>query len=121
MNNVEEIFTPIVLENEDFRGIVEDAKIALVRAEMEKRYYISNYGNILNADTKKILKQRLLNNRYKRVDLYYSDIKKNIRVRKSFLTHKLVARAFCENNDKVKKNIVHHKDHDSFNNFFQNL
>ena len=73
MNNVEEIFTPIVLKREDFLGVVEDAEIDIVRAGMKKRYYVSNLGNILNTDKKTILKQRLLNNRYKRVDLYFSN------------------------------------------------
>ena len=78
-------------------------------------YFISNFGNIKNKKTNRILKSQTFNHRqgYKRINLY-----KNGNV-KYFLIHRLVALSFLENPENKPK--VDHIDNNPENNNVKNL
>lgn len=75
-------------------------------------YQISNYGNVKNKQTQKLLKGDINNCGYKRVTLY-------IPHRKRFFIHQLVAYHFVDGyaNDLI----VNHKDGNKQNNCYTNL
>ena len=60
-------------------------------------YEVSNFGNVRNKQTKKILKQSAIKGGYKRVGLYCGG------KFKCFLVHRLVAGAFLVNPDKLQE------------------
>ena len=76
-------------------------------------YSISNYGNVKNSKTNRILKQRNHPEGYKLVDL-----SKNGKV-KTFRVHRLVGMAFLENVD--NKPLIDHIDENKSNNNVKNL
>jgi len=80
----------------------------------EKRYEVSNDGNIRNKNTKKILKQFLKHDYYS-VNLYYDTSKS-----KGHLVHRIVAKNFIKNNN-PKFDKVDHIDNNKLNNNVKNL
>jgi hypothetical protein len=76
-------------------------------------YAVSNYGNVKNRNTDKILKPDLTHNGYLRVKLYHNDNYKKI------LIHRLVISTFEANPD--NKKCVDHIDNDTKNNELFNL
>jgi hypothetical protein len=77
-----------------------------------ENYEISNFGNVRNRVSNKILK---LN---KKSGYYYINLTKN-KIKKSFIVHRLVALAFIENPE--NKSDVNHKDKNKLNNHITNL
>ena len=78
----------------------------------EGYYQISNFGNVRNVQTNKILIGDTNNAGYKRVTLYKP-------IKKRFFIHRLVAFYFC---DGYKENlVVNHKDGNKQNNHCDNL
>lgn len=78
----------------------------------EGYYQISNYGQVKNIKTNKILIGDTNNIGYKRVILYKP-------IKKRFFVHRLVALHFCEGFDKDL--VVNHKDGNKTNNNADNL
>ena len=76
-------------------------------------YFISNFGNIKNSKTNKIMKQSNHRQGYKRIGLTKNG--KQI----FFLIHRLVGNAFLENPD--KKQMIDHIDENKANNNVKNL
>ena len=77
-------------------------------------YQISNYGNVKNITTGKLLKTRVNNSTgYVMVDI------RNCGQRKTFSIHRLVAMAFIPNEDGFPQ--VNHKDENKQNNHVDNL
>jgi len=76
-------------------------------------YEVSSFGRIRNNNTFKILKQSINSRGY-----YYISLSCNSR-KKSFRVARLIAFAFCENND--NNNEVDHIDRDKNNNHYLNL
>ena len=76
-------------------------------------YFVSNFGNIKNSKTNKILKQKTEKNGYKRIGLFINGN------RKMFLIHRLVGKAFLENPD--NKPMIDHIDENKSNNNVKNL
>ena len=76
-------------------------------------YCVSNFGNIKNLKTNRILKSRNHNQGYKLISL-----SKNGKV-KTFTVHRLVAKAFLENPD--NKPMIDHIDENKTNNNVKNL
>ena len=79
--------------------------------EFDGKYQISNFGNIKSNN--KILKPRLANGGYYRINLYYKGKYKTYNI------HRFVANEFCEN--KYNKRCVNHKDCNTKNNNADNL
>jgi hypothetical protein len=77
-----------------------------------KNYDVSNFGNIRNNKTGKILKLNIKSG-------YYNINLKNDKISKSFKVHRLVALAFIEN--PKNKLEVNHKDKNKLNNQVNNL
>lgn len=89
----------------------------------QKRYEISNYGNVLDLETKRIIiPHDLVKNKdfMLVVDLLpFSDVKPVSKVK--CLLHELVAWEFCETYlDKMTSGVLH-KDYDPRNNYYKNL
>ena len=78
-----------------------------------ENYFISNFGNVKNNKTNRILKHNIRKDCYKDICLY-----KNGKCKK-FLIHRLVAKAFLENLDEKPK--VDHIDENKANNNVKNL
>ena len=78
-----------------------------------ENYFVSNFGNIKNSKTNRILKPNPHPKGYKLVDLYKNGIKK------PFLIHRLVGLAFLENPD--NKSMIDHIDENKSNNNVKNL
>ena len=76
-------------------------------------YFVSNFGNIKNSKTNKILKLNNHRQGYKLINLYKNGI------RKSFKVHRLVGLAFLENPD--NKPMIDHIDENKSNNNVKNL
>src|SRR5258705_257618 len=67
-----------------------------------ENYKVSNFGNVINISTDKILKLSL------KMGYYYVSMKKNSDKRdKNFRVHRLVALSFIPNDDKSKKFVNH--------------
>ena len=79
-----------------------------------KNYEVSNYGQIRNSTTKKILTPRPTKTGYLRVHLAVPE-----GGRKDFYIHRLVAEAFCSR--KEGYDTVNHLDNDITNNYASNL
>ena len=82
------------------------------RIEGYDNYLVSNYGNVKNNKTNRIIKQNT-HNGYRRICL----CKKG--KQKSFFIHRLVAKAFLENPD--EKPMIDHIDNNPANNNVKNL
>ena len=82
--------------------------------EWEEFYEISNFGNVRNIKTKKLLNGDINNCGYYRVQLNHNGKKQR------FFRHRLVATHFIPNTDKTKK-FVNHIDGDKSNNTVTNL
>ena len=78
-----------------------------------ENYEISNFGNVKNIITEKLLKNCINRDRYYRVDLCNNDSKKTKYI------HRLVAIAFINNQN--NKRCVDHIDGNKTNNNFNNL
>ena len=76
-------------------------------------YLVSNFGNVKNSKTNRILKPNPHPEGYKQVNLYKNGIKK------PFLIHRLVGLAFLENPD--NKQMIDHIDNNPANNNIKNL
>ena len=76
-------------------------------------YFVSNFGNVKNSKTNRILKQKNHPNGYKLINL-----SKNGKV-KTFKVHRLVGKAFLENAD--DKPMIDHIDNNPANNNVKNL
>lgn len=85
-------------------------------------YEVSNLGHVRNAKTKSMLvpikKARCSD--YLSVNLFYRD-ETGERRHKMMLIHRLVAMAYCENDDPQNKREVNHKDENKENNEATNL
>ena len=81
--------------------------------ENYENYFISNFGNVKNNKTNKIMKQCNHRQGYKKIGLTKNGN------RKMFLIHRLVALAFLENPDNKPK--VDHIDENKANNNVKNL
>nr|DAP66827.1 MAG TPA: homing endonuclease [Caudoviricetes sp.] len=81
--------------------------------ELFERYSVSNFGNVRNNITGKILKPRKHTNGYVRVVLC-KDKKRYDRY-----IHRLVAQAFISNPNNLPE--INHKDENKLNNFVENL
>ena len=79
------------------------------------QYEVSDLGNVRNAKTKKILKQRDNGHGYLFVDLWKNGDGKQMYI------HRLVCLMFVENDDPEHKIQVNHKDECKSNNFVENL
>lgn len=77
------------------------------------KYFVSNFGRVMNIKTKRILKPNGDDRGYYIVDLYKNGKKRHYRV------HRLVGDAFCENPE--NKPFIDHIDHNGFNNHYKNL
>ena len=82
---------------------------------LDGRYFISDHGRVLSlcCDGYKLLQPFVCGSGY-----YYVDLRKDNQDIKSRV-NRLVADAFVENPE--NKPIVHHKDNDKTNNYYQNL
>lgn len=120
-NTFEEIFAPIIICEQDLKKQVSEEHIPFVIKELQNRYFVSNKGQILNSQTLTILRTQKNNKGYERITLYFSNKELNIKFKKTFFVHTLVARCFCENPDKENKVFVHHKDMNTLNNNYTNL
>lgn len=78
----------------------------------ENNYQISNFGNVKNKQTNKLLKGDTNSTGYKRIILCHP-------IKKRFFIHRLVALHFCEGYDETK--VVNHKDGNKQNNCATNL
>ncbi len=74
-------------------------------------YEISNYGKVRNINTKRILSNTKTTNGYYKVTID----------RKNYLIHRLVAKAFVQNNNPKIFICVNHKDENKLNNVYINL
>lgn len=79
----------------------------------EEIYQVSNFGNVKNIRTNKILKYGINDQNYEIVTLYKKTKKKNMRI------HRLVAQAFIPNPDNLPQ--INHKDGNKHNNRVDNL
>lgn len=77
-----------------------------------ENYHISNYGNVKNIVTNKILRNT-------DKDGYYCVALVNNKIRKGFKVHRLVAQQFIDNPE--NKSDVNHKDKNKHNNHINNL
>lgn len=84
-----------------------------LEGDFGNQYQISNYGNVRNKITNKLLKYNLDERGYPRIRLSYNNIKSSYRI------HRLVAIAFIDNPE--SKIQVNHIDGDKLNNHFSNL
>ena len=78
-------------------------------------YQVSDYGNIMNKEKKKLMKPTVKN------EYHYYIIKLDDGNVKSYRVHRLVAAFFVKNKDKKKYNIVNHIDGNKLNNHYKNL
>jgi hypothetical protein len=78
-----------------------------------ENYEVSNYGNVRNITTGKIMKSSLNKDGYYIIDLYHNN------KRKTFLLHRLVGKAFIDNPQ--NKSMIDHIDNDRTNNNVNNL
>ena len=76
-------------------------------------YFVSNFGNVKNSKTNKIMKQSNHNQGYKLINLCKNGKSKSSKV------HRLVGSAFLENPD--NKEMIDHIDENKVNNNFKNL
>ena len=83
--------------------------------EQADNYEVSNYGNVRNKTTKKVLKGRITKNGYLQVSLKINDTNKFV----NRYIHRLVAQAFIENPENKKE--VNHIDGNKQNNDLSNL
>ena len=115
------------LENEEWRQISETLIPSMVLEDIHYHHFISNFGRLkipvkqqsgIKIGSKSIFKEYTIKDRFTickkngKSKGYYQYKKNKI--------HKLVAKTFIENND-VKKNIVNHKNGDTFDNRVKNL
>lgn len=80
---------------------------------IETNYTVREDGTVWNLKTNKQVKGTLARNEYHSVQIVVNG------KRKSFMTHRLVAQAFCENPNNYT--IVHHKDGNRYNDAASNL
>ena len=80
-----------------------------------ENYEISNYGNVRNKKTKRILKSNCVGKGYLAVQLSKNS------TRKSFQIHRLIALEFIPNSDPENKTQVNHIDGNKLNNNIDNL
>ena len=94
------------------------AKEKFIILDINKNYAISNFGNVMNVNTKKILTPQ--DKGYLIVTLHnVSNTRGNKGYRKGYRVHRLVARYFIENPE--NKPYVNHKDGNKHNNCVDNL
>lgn len=77
-------------------------------------YEVSNLGRIRNNNSKRVLKEHIINSGYKSINMVGKEGKS-----KSKTVHRIVAKYFVYKPE--GKNIVHHKDNNVFNNQADNL
>ena len=78
-------------------------------------YEVSSVGRVRNTSTLNILKQRIDRTGYYKINLYKDNRTKTYQV------HRLVAFAFCNNDNVIDYNVVDHVDRNKINNHFLNL
>lgn len=93
----------------------EQWKPVVYKNVVQGRYEVSNYGNVRNAKTKKLMKIHIKDNLYKHI-LLYTDEGKQI----TCLIHRLVATAFVPGRTETR-NIINHIDGNPANNHESNL
>ena len=92
---------------------VDEDEELFKRIDGYDNYFVSNFGNVKNSKTNRIMKLKNHRQGYKQIGLY-----KNGNV-KNFLIHRLVGIAFLENPDNKQK--IDHIDEDKANNNVMNL
>lgn len=81
------------------------------------RYSADEYGNILDSETNEILKPHTVSDFYPTV--YIHDVR--VDARRRIGIHRLMALAWCDNDNLFTKLVVNHKDGDKYNCFKDNL
>ena len=106
-NNKNVYIRPFNLNNEEWKDI----------KEYEGLYQISNYGRVksLYHNKERILKPHLTKTNYYQIGLSKNGITKQHYI------HRLVAKAFVQNDDIDNKTIINHKDENQKNNHYTNL
>ena len=92
----------------------EQWRTVVIDGEVWEEYEVSNYGQVRNKTTGKILKP-FEQGRYLQVGLY-----KN-KKQKKYLVHRVVAYTWIPNDEPTIKTVVHHIDHNTLNNRVDNL
>ena len=87
-------------------------KIDIKQINGYEKYFITNYGVVINNETNRVLKQEVSRG-YLRVTLSENN------VQKKFLVHRLVAKHFLLKD--ISKNFVNHIDGNKLNNNIENL
>lgn len=77
-------------------------------------YLVSNYGKVINKNTKRVLKSCITNNGYQQVNLWKNNKGKN------FLIHQLVYTNITQDYE-LKNFVINHKDGNKLNNNINNL
>lgn len=85
--------------------------------DFNKRYHVSNKGNVMNSKTGRILSKRRCSKGYCRISIPCESTKKY----KDFKVHRLVAIKFCNPPTDFENLQVNHIDGDKNNNFYENL
>lgn len=94
------------------------AKEKFIILDFNNNYAVSNFGNVMNVNTKKLLSPQ--NRGYLFVTLFNaSNTRGNKGYRKNYRIHRLVAKYFIENPE--NKPYVNHKDGNKHNNHVDNL
>lgn len=94
------------------------AKEKFIILDFNNNYAISNFGNVMNVNTKKLLSPQ--DRGYLFVTLFnVSNTRGNKGYRKNYRIHRLVAKYFIENPE--NKPYVNHKDGNKHNNHVDNL
>lgn len=81
--------------------------------ELQNRYLISEYGNVKNIKTNRLLKIQINPHGYNCINLWFGGKGKTFRI------HRLVAKAFVVNSN--NKPQINHKDGNKLNNHYSNL
>ena len=104
------------MENEKFFAPEEEKWVV---CKDYPAYEVSNYGQVRNIKSQKILSGKLMvSGGYYQVHLRSGVQSKN---GKYITIHRLVAQAFCENDNPEKKYMVDHIDRNKTNNYYKNL
>ena len=93
---------------------MEQWRTVVYNDEIWEDYEVSNCGNVRNVKTGKLLKL-YEQGRYLQVGL-----RKNSKTTK-YLVHRVVGYTWIPNDNPTVKTIVHHKDHNTYNNSVDNL
>lgn len=103
------------LKTKSFDNKHNDVEIWKDIIEFQSRYEISNFGNVRNKKTQRILKPREHSGGYLQINVINNGKAKN------YYVHQLVAKYFCDIPKDIKNKDVNHIDGNKKNNFYKNL